>query len=253
VQASLAHSNSYHSEIVKGKNNSQMEFSEKLLLLRRKLGLTQVEMSKLVGVSSNYVSVLEKGDPSKPPSDVVRNHVDLLWKAADAGLLTEESAAKIQDDQGKPLKAAPDVREDPLPYKVQGMRKVPVVSWAHAGDAMSYEELPTHWQNSITSESRDPHAFAAQLEGDSMRATNPGLSFEPGDFIVAEPSEQAYSGCFAIAKFTNDGVIFRRFESSGDKIRLVPLNERYPVTEHARSEFHWIYPVQSRITNLSSR
>ncbi|WAC18865.1 S24 family peptidase [Luteolibacter sp. SL250] len=230
-----------------------MEFSEKLLLLRRKLGLTQVEMSKLVGVSSNYVSVLEKGDPTKPPSDIVRNHVDLLWKAADAGLLTEESAAKIQDEKGNPLKGTSGVKEDPLPYRVHGMRKVPIVSWAHAGDATSYEELPTHWQNSITSECRDPHAFAVTLEGDSMRATIPGVSFEPGDIIIAQPSEQAYSGGFVIAKFTNDGIIFRRFEAAGDRIRMIPLNERYPVTDHARSEFHWIYPVYGRVTHLSNR
>ncbi len=86
-----------------------------------------------------------------------------------------------------------------------------------------------------------------------MRATNPGLSFEPGDFIVAQPSEQAHSGCFVMARFINDGVIFRRYESTGEKIRLVPLNERYEASDHARSEFLWIYPVHGRYTQLWKR
>lgn len=146
-----------------------------------------------------------------------------------------------------------NLQEEPLPYRTRGIRRIPVISWAHAGDAASYEELPKHWQDYVASDVKDPQAFAAILEGDSMRATTPGLSFEPGDLIITQPSEQAYSGCFVMAKFTNDGIIFRRFEAAGDKIRLVPLNERYPVTLHERSEFHWMYPVSDRITRLWKR
>jgi SOS-response transcriptional repressor LexA len=228
-----------------------MNFPEKLLKLRKSLRLSQVALGSRLGLSSTYISALENG--GREPSETVANYVDLLLQAFDAGLLVEGSPVKTKDDAGETPKNITKIKEDPLPYRVQGMRKVPIVSWAHAGDAVSYEELPTHWQNSITTECRDPHAFAAILEGDSMRATQPGISFEPGDFIVAQPSEQAYSGCFAMAKFTNDGVIFRRFETTGEKVRLVPLNERYPVSEHTRDEFHWIYPVFARVTHLSSR
>ena len=186
----------------------------------------------------SYVHQLEAG--KRTASDAVKTLVRIVQEQIDAGLLPE------RPNQG----ALPG---DPLPYKVQGMHKVPIVSWAHAGEAVSYEELPTHWQNSITSECRDPHSFAVILEGDSMRSTNPGLSFEPGDYIVAQPSETAYSGCFVVAKFVNDGIIFRRFETTGEKVRLVPLNERYPVSEHTKDEFHWIYPVFARVTHLWSR
>ena len=77
--------------------------------------------------------------------------------------------------------------------------------------------------------------------------------FGEGDLIIVQPSETAYSGCFVVAKFVNDGVIFRRIEMSGPVISLVPLNERYSVTTHEAEEFTWIYPVWGRWTQIWRR
>ncbi|MCW1883995.1 hypothetical protein OKA04_04595 [Luteolibacter flavescens] len=128
-------------------------------------------------------------------------------------------------------------------------RLIPVVGWAHAGTAVSYEQLPDSWVAKVPTECRDPKAFGVRLEGDSMESAG-RIGFTEGDLLVAMPGEEAYSGCFVIARFANDGVTFRRFESTGDVIRLVPLNERYPVTQHTREEFSWIYPVWGRWSQL---
>lgn len=77
--------------------------------------------------------------------------------------------------------------------------------------------------------------------------------FSEGDVLIIQPSEEAYSGCFIVARFVDDGVVFRRLEMSGGVFRLIPLNERYPVTEHQPSEFSWIYPVWGRWTQIWRR
>lgn len=124
------------------------------------------------------------------------------------------------------------------------LRWVPVVSWAHAGEAASYEELPPHWRDdSAPTECRDPKAFALVVDGDSMepRCLN-------GDIVVVMPSEEPRSGCLVVAKLRDDGVVLRRYSHlSGGRIRLTAYNSLYPATDHDRAEFHWIYPVESTV------
>lgn len=120
-----------------------------------------------------------------------------------------------------------------------------VTGWAHAGEAESYEEIPEPWKGKIPTECRDPKAFAVILEGDSMEP-----KFSEGDLLVVQPTEQAHSGSLVVAKFANDGVIFRRFEITGKTVTLVPLNTRYQASQHSIEEFSWIYPVWGRWTQI---
>ena len=132
-------------------------------------------------------------------------------------------------------------------------RQIPVIGWAHAGEAGTYDEIPHSWVEEIPTECRDDKAFGLRLEGDSMESSDGGLSFREGDLIVAMPSSRPYSGCFVVAKFMSDGVTFRRLETRGSRIVLAPLNKRYDVTDHAEEEFAWIYPVWGRWTQLWNR
>ena len=119
--------------------------------------------------------------------------------------------------------------------------RVPVVGWAHAGHAASYEELPIQWQETVPTDCRDPRAFSIVLEGNSMEPI-----FRDGDQLVVMPSEVAHSGCYAVCRFLNDSFVFRRVEIIGDSIRLAPLNDKYEATTHNRAEFSWIYPIWER-------
>ena len=140
------------------------------------------------------------------------------------------------------------VREDESPFFDHVCRMIPVIGWAHAGQAGSYDEIPPDWQQKIPTECPDVKAFGVQLEGDSMEP-----KFSDGDLLIIQPSHSAYSGCFAVARFTDDAVVLRRLEMTGGVIRLIPLNERYPVTEHQPEEFSWIYPVWGRWTQIWRR
>ena len=47
-----------------------MEYKEKLLIVRKRLGLTQVEMARRLGVSFTTINRIEKGRP-QPNSDTI--------------------------------------------------------------------------------------------------------------------------------------------------------------------------------------
>ncbi len=169
-------------------------------------------------------------------------------EAEKAGGTEEERQARFEEADAPRAKLVAEIvrlREE--------RRGIPVLGWAHAGDPVDYEEEPEGWQRRIPTECRDPKAFAVELEGDSMVSSDGKISFQHGDVLVIQPSEEPYSGCFVTARFKTDGVVFRRMELRGETIVFVPLNERYPVTEHHADEFSWIYPVFGRWTQLWKR
>ncbi len=209
-------------------------FPNRFTELRERNGLTQAQLGNILGVSGKYVGMIERGE--KPVDE--KSSLGLLFA--------------IQEDLERvgmpPAQNSQPVKEEVSQYG-NACRMIPVYGWAHAGQAEAYEELQGDWQYKVPTESRDPHAFAMELEGDSMVAER-GLSFTPRDMIVVQPSEAAYSGCFVVAKFRDGGVIFRQYEVAGDTISLVPLNPRYDATKHHVDEFSWIYPVWGRWTQI---
>ncbi len=123
--------------------------------------------------------------------------------------------------------------------------RVPVLGWAHAGAAESYEQLPNDWQDWISTDCRDEKAFGVFLEGDSMEPY-----YREGDTLILMPSEEIHNGCLAVIRFVNDGVIFRRVETMKDKIRLVPFNKSYEAEDYQAEDISWAYPVYERRTRL---
>lgn len=178
----------------------------------------------------------------------ITNKVWLKLEAAekDAGI---EYAEPVQNAGSsrypKEIQSSLIAGEDISRQYQTSMRMIPVVGWAHAGDAASYEEIPDAWKEKIATECRDQKAFGVRLEGDSMEP-----KFSEGDILILQPSEQAHSGSLVVARFKDDGVIFRRLEMTGKTITLVPLNPRYQATQHKPEEFAWIYPIWGRITHL---
>lgn len=186
-------------------------------------------MATQLGITAKYLGMIERGE--KLVDD--ETSLGLLFRIAEDGHKVEPVSVMVRDDE-KPYRA--------------GSRMIPVIGWAHAGEAESYEELPKDWQHRIPTECPDDRAFAVSLEGDSMEP-----KFSDGDMLVVQPSEEPYSGCFVVARFANDGIIFRRMEMNGERIRLMPLNERWQPSEHERDEFTWIYPVWGRWTQIWRR
>jgi SOS-response transcriptional repressor LexA len=178
-------------------------------------------MAGKMGLSMSYVHQLEAG--KRTPSDAVETMLRMLELQKDAGW--------SHDDE-------PILREEEVPYRVFHTKQIPVLSWAHAGTAECFEELPTEWQQKIATDCRDPKAFALHLLGDSM-----AREFLEGDVLTLMPSEPIYSNCLAVLKLATDGIVFRRVEVRPDVIRMIPLNDRYTVEEIPRDQILWAYPV----------
>lgn len=178
-------------------------------------------MGARLGVSGNWISLLESGDEEKArPSD---------------GLIRLVERMEAADDEpiGNML------REDEASYRSKPKtRLIPVLSWAHAGEAGSFEELPKSWQDEVPTECRDEKAFAVRLLGDSMSP-----QFLEGDLLILQPSREIYSGCLAVVRLANDGILFRRVEVRGGRLLLVPLNPQYKTEEFASDEISWAYPL----------
>lgn len=189
--------------------------------LRGRLGLTQEEFAQRLGISRNYVSMLEKG---REPSESLRLLVERMVREAEGTTVVE----------------------DPAPYLADKRIEVnwlPVISWTHAGQAVAYEELPQHWQEKVPAVCASPNAFALIVEGDSM---------EPrcvsGDKVIVMPEEEPRNGCLVVAKLRDDGIVLRRYTRTPEnKVRLTAYNCVYPPMDYQPQDFHWIYPVHSTL------
>lgn len=206
------------------------------LLKRRKESgakLTKDQLADDLGCSRTMLYNYEQGDPPPPPAIL-------------------STLAVLERRSGIEHTSSSVLREEPRTYgsktQAQAVRLIKIIGWAHAGEAESYEQIPDDWQETMASDCRKEKAFGVRLEGDSMEP-----KFSDGDVLIVMPLERAYSGCFAVVKFKNDGVLFRRLEMNGTRVRLMPLNERYEASDYDLEDFAWIYPVWGRFTQMWKR
>ncbi len=124
------------------------------------------------------------------------------------------------------------------------LRPIPIVSFAHAGEAATYEQLAAHEQEQMFTASSDPKAIAIIVEGDCMSP-----KIEPGDRVVLNPSRLPRNGQPCVTKLRNDGVIIRLYHREDAKtIRLISLNPTlYPDTVLKSSEYRWCWPVEELV------
>lgn len=202
-----------------------MEFPLKFLKLRQRIGLTQSEMANRLGISSNYVSLLETG--AKEPSPALMRHIELIERMENAGM------SDSMDSGGSHQKES------------ERLRMIPVLGWAHAGEFESYEEIPKGWQDWVEADSRDEKAFAVRLQGDSM-----GDAYTEGDILILHPSQEIYSGCLAVIKLKDDGFIFREIEKRPGFLRLIPWNKSWDQESLPIEQIAWAVPVWRMIRQV---
>lgn len=181
------------------------------------MGLTQAEFGTLLGVSSGYVHQLEAG--KRTPSELVIKAVQNLDRADFA------TTAHLADERGR--YQAPAAQD----------RRIPVLGWAHAGEALDYEEIvgPDY----VPTDCRDAEAFAVRLEGDSMAP-----AYEPGDLLVLMPGAVAHAGHLVVVRLSGGGVLFRRLVwRDGQEIRLMALNPAYGAQSMPVSEVLHCWPL----------
>jgi SOS-response transcriptional repressor LexA len=195
------------------------EFAERLRQWRASQDMTQADAAEKLGIDRAYLSQIEGG---RKPGSRLRGRFQLVEKAA-------------------ALQASPNVGA------AYNLRLLPVLSWAQAGQATEYGEIPSDWDEVVPSDVSDQRAFGVRLRGDSMEP-----KFSDGDIAILLPGTIPIAGEIIVANLRNQGVLCKIMHVQLDKnlVKLSSYNPAYPPTEYHRDEFHWVFPVATLIKQL---
>jgi SOS-response transcriptional repressor LexA len=198
------------------------DFSERLRLWRARQNLTQAEAARHLDIDRSYLSQVERG---RSPGNSLRTRFILAEKAFS------------QPHHGNAGTA-------------QGLRNLPVLSWAQAGTATDFDEIPLDWNEVVPSDVSDKRAFGVRLRGDSMEPR-----FSDGDIAILLPGIAPTNGEIVVANLRDEGIRCKIMHVQLDKnmITLSSYNPAYPPLERHRDQFHWIFPVSSVVKQLRRR
>lgn len=194
-------------------------FAERLRAWRVGANLTQAEAAEKLGIDRAYLSQIEGG---RRPGARLRTRFQLEEKAVTR----------------------------PHTLIVGGLRSLPVLSWAQAGEATEFGEIPAEWDDRVPSDATDERAFGVRLRGDSMEP-----KFSDGDVAILLPSIAPTNGDIVVANLKDEGVVCKLMHVQLDKnlIILSSYNPAYPPMERHRDQFNWMVPVASVVKQLRRR
>ena len=170
--------------------------------------------SRLLGVSGNYLYMIERGKHA-PSAPLLARFEELV--------------------RGLSFFTAPEI-----------MRRVPIISWVQAGQFTRYEEMTQDWVEWTDCLCPDPNAFAVRVVGDSMLPKYP-----PGNLAICMPSFPPKNNGLAVAKIHDESVTFKTVSFRGEqpaRFRFVALNPNYGSMVVKRADVLWIYPVHSVVS-----
>jgi SOS-response transcriptional repressor LexA len=198
------------------------DFAERLRLWRAGQSLTQAEAAHRLDINRSYLSQVEGG---RPPGRALRDRFLLMQKSG---------PARLNDPTGRPY----------------GLRNLPILSWARAGQATDFEQIPSDWDETVPSDVTDEQAFGVRLRGDSMEP-----KFSDGDIVILLPNTPAINGDIVVANIKDQGAVCKIMHVQLDKhlVTLSSYNPAYPPMEYHRDDFHWIFPAATVIKQLQQR
>ncbi len=175
-------------------------------------------------ITRSYLSQIENGEPAS--AKLQARFRRLVARAEADGMA---SFSKVLDPPGFPGNA-----------EIVPLRLVPLVSWAQAGEAVDYDELPASWQKKVPTGATDPKTFAVSIAGNSMEPR-----YHEGDVAFLEPSRPVRQHDTVIARLNDEGVVFKIYSRTGDTVRFSSYNPAYLPFEVAASRIAWMFPVHS--------
>ena len=220
---------------------------------REQLHLTLDEVSTSVGFSKPYLSTIETGKVSNPPSDELLTKLEKTLEFAPGLLLhiahmeslppdirQEYESAEAENQKLRQFiknlvhKKTDAVQADALleeseKASVSAGRLVPVINKVSAGYPADFNDLdyPAGVADDYVRcpDLHDTNAFAVRVVGDSMEP-----KFNEGDIVVFSPAAEVHSGddCFIRFAMPHETTFKRVFFEPDDKLRLQPRNDKYP-------------------------
>ncbi len=220
---------------------------------REQLHLTLDEVSAGVGFSKPYLSTIETGKVSNPPSDELLTKLEKTLEFAPGLLLhiahmeslppdirQEYESAEAENQKLRQfIKNLIQKKTDPVQLdtllaasektSLAAGRLVPVINKVAAGYPADFNDLdyPAGVADDYVRcpDLHDTNAFAVRVVGDSMEP-----KFREGDIVVFSPAAEVHSGddCFIRFAMPHETAFKRIFFEPDDKVRLQPRNEKYP-------------------------
>ncbi|MBU6411873.1 MAG: LexA family transcriptional regulator [Planctomycetes bacterium] len=254
---------------------------------RRRRGMTLAQVAEVVGCARSYLSELESGK-RPPPSDEIVGALEralgvqpgtfadaaawgrtpgrvkhTVWRlsqqAERASRAREELMARLSKMKGldAALKSG-ELRElieqlSPGEERMQmvSTRDVPLINKVAAGYPREFTDLgyPARVADEYVRcpEVTDADAFAARVVGDSMMP-----EYREGDVVVFSPMRDVKDGNDCFVRLERDAeTTFKRvyFEEEG-RLRLQPLNAKYPARILEREEIGGLYVAVSVIRKV---
>jgi SOS-response transcriptional repressor LexA len=157
-----------------------------------------------------------------------------------SAILREEAAEYKAAQKGAGIFSG--VRGD---ARKMAVRRVPVIGWAQAGEAVAFEDV-VDWDAVVSVETSDPKSIAIRVKGDSMTPL-----IAEGDIVVVSPSDQPVNEKYVVAKLAGDGVVCKQFRRlSPARYELRSMNQFYQPLIVEVTDVVWIYPVTQLIKKL---
>lgn len=133
------------------------------------------------------------------------------------------------------------LKSDILPVRERNdFAKIPVVGRVAAGSpVLAIENIEGDLVIDPSFMKKAEETFALRIKGDSM--INVGI-YE-GDLVIVHPAKEASNGDIVVALLDDEATV-KTFEKKGNKIRLIPENEKYqPIEVNDKIEFSLVGKV----------
>ncbi|NLQ16171.1 helix-turn-helix domain-containing protein [Marinomonas sp. M1K-6] len=197
-----------------------MNIADRVKQKRLKLGLTQAELARRVGITQQSLQKIEDGRTQNPRK--------LLNLSKELHCSAEWLQLGTQDEVRESASLYHNTNETLITH----LR--PVISSSQAAVwpfDKQQEDQPTQWLETPANTSES--AFWLKVIGDSMTSTS-GLSVPEGYFILVEPDVKPKNEDLVVAKVTeNHDVTFKKLIMDAGQIYLKPLNPNYRPIEIA--------------------
>ncbi|MBI5167074.1 MAG: helix-turn-helix domain-containing protein [candidate division NC10 bacterium] len=200
---------------------------------RRRKSLTQAELSRMVGVSSTYVTAIENS--FRIPSLKVTKELARTLDLDENRLIFLAQQERMSPEERERLIVIPKNQLEKLEWP--GLEPIPILPASMAG----YGKSHAHAEGFIERHPnlRDVFAYALKIEGDSMIHR----LFE-GDLVIASPAEVAKSHDLAVVRHRDDRVWVRKvIFNYGDLVTLQSFNPLYEPLTFKKEEVEVIHKI----------
>ncbi|NLX04176.1 MAG: helix-turn-helix domain-containing protein [Phycisphaerae bacterium] len=236
---------------------------------RQRAGLTRTELARSLSVTISYISKLEAGQ--KPPPEPQRRNIAEVLELTDEEALGFHVQAELERTDPvavRYLKRLLDAETSEgereflrdggqRPRRKQASHLIPIINKVAAGYPQEFTDLDypigVADQYITVPDVSDANAFAFYVYGDSMEP-----DFAAGSLVIASPNSHAGDGDPCFVRFSPlsrvSGCTFKRvyFESDG-RVRLVPINRKYPEQTYRPGEIDGLWPVVRYYTRVARR